>query len=623
MAQEKEIIENETVLAQEIAATVEVEHATMTETEHEVVMAEVEHEQDAEAHEEHEATYSHLNKEEILAVTGELTKEVSFRKVDTALRLLKVEIDRMNKAEREAALQKFLADGGEVDNFEFKQDETSKKFFAQYKSLKEKKAKYFDDIEKKKANNLTSKNEALKQLKDLVESGKTDKAAFERLKEIQTKWKEAGQIAPQQSEGLYESYKALLDRFYSQKNIENELLDLDRKRNLVAKLELCDKAEKLAEVLNINEAVAQLNRFHEEYKAVGPAPKEDQEAIWQRFKLASDKVYERKRNTVEEIKKEQAANMKLKQELCLKIEVYPEFVSTKIGEWNTKTQEILALQDEWEKVGPAPREVAKDLNKQFWTNFKAFFANKTKFFEQIEKAREDNLKAKIALCEQAEGLKESNNWDEVTEELKKLQTAWKEIGPVPEKQKDSIYERFKAACDGFFERKRNRRADQDKEFDANLAKKQAICEQIEAMAKAKETDVKKLEEQQSAFSAVGFVPRKNMTTIQDRFAKAIDDFLANVQMNATEKEKVKFGMQLKVYENTPNAAKKVKDREQTLRKRIMNIENDIALWKNNLEFFAQSKTADRLRTEFGAKIAEASKELNDLKVELKALQQQA
>lgn len=623
MAQEKEIIENETALAQEIAATVEVEHTTVTEVSHEVVMAEVEHEQDAEAHEEHEATYSHLNKEEILAVTGELTKEVSFRKVDTALRLLKVEIDRINKAEREEALQKFLADGGEVDNFEFKQDETSKKFFAQYKSLKEKKAKYFDDIEKKKANNLTSKNEALKQLKDLVESGKTDKAGFERLKEIQTKWKEAGQIAPQQSEGLYESYKALLDRFYSQKNIENELLDLDRKRNLVAKLELCDKAEKLAEVLNINEAVAQLNRFHEEYKAVGPAPKEDQEAIWQRFKLASDKVYERKRNTVEEIKKEQTANMKLKQELCLKIEVYPEFVSTKIGEWNTKTQEILALQDEWEKVGPAPREVAKDLNKQFWTNFKAFFANKTKFFEQIEKAREDNLKAKIALCEQAEGLKESNSWDEVTEELKKLQTAWKEIGPVPEKQKDSIYERFKAACDGFFERKRSRRADQDKEFDANLAKKQAICEQIEAMAKAKETDVKKLEEQQSAFSAVGFVPRKNMTTIQDRFAKAIDDFLANVQMNATEKEKVKFGMQLKVYENTPNAVKKVKDREQTLRKRIMNIENDIALWKNNLEFFAQSKTADRLRTEFGAKIAEASKELNDLKVELKALQQQA
>lgn len=623
MAQEKEIIENEAALAQEIAATVEVEHTTVTEVSHEVVMAEVEHEQDAEAHEEHEATYSHLNKEEILAVTGELTKEVSFRKVDTALRLLKVEIDRINKAERETALQNFLADGGEVDNFEFKQDETSKKFFAQYKSLKEKKAKYFDDIEKKKANNLTSKNEALKQLKDLVESGKTDKAGFERLKEIQTKWKEAGQIAPQQSEGLYESYKALLDRFYSQKNIENELLDLDRKRNLVAKLELCDKAEKLAEVLNINEAVAQLNRFHEEYKAVGPAPKEDQEAIWQRFKLASDKVYERKRNTVEEIKKEQGANMKLKQELCLKIEVYPEFVGTKIGEWNTKTQEILALQDEWEKVGPAPREVAKDLNKQFWTNFKAFFANKTKFFEQIEKAREDNLKAKIALCEQAEGLKESNSWDEVTEELKKLQAAWKEIGPVPEKQKDSIYERFKAACDGFFERKRNRRADQDKEFDVNLAKKQAICEQIEAMAKAKETDVKKLEEQQSAFSAVGFVPRKNMTTIQDRFAKAIDDFLANVQMNATEKEKVKFGMQLKVYENTPNAVKKVKDREQTLRKRIMNIENDIALWKNNLEFFAQSKTADRLRTEFGAKIAEASKELNDLKVELKALQQQA
>ncbi len=606
MAQEKEIIDNEAALEQD--------HVTLAEGEHET--------EGAESAEEHEASYAHLSKEEILAATLELSKEVSFRKVDTALRLLKAEIDQRNKTERETALEKFLADGGVADNFEFKQDDMSKKFFAQYKSLKEKKAKYFDDIEKKKANNLASKHDALKQLKELVDSGKTDKTAFEKLKEIQTKWKEAGQIAPQQSEGLYESYKALLDRFYSQKNIENELLDLDRKRNLVAKLELCDKAEKLAEVLNINESIAQLNRLHEEYKAIGPAPKEDQEAIWQRFKLASDKVYERKRNTVEEIKKEQAANMKLKQELCLKIEVYPEFTSTKIGEWNTKTQEILALQDEWEKVGPAPREVAKDINKQFWTNFKAFFANKTKFFEQIEQARTENLKKKVALCEQAEALKDSNNWDEVTEELKKLQAAWKEVGPVPEKEKDTIYERFKAACDAFFERKRNRRADQDKEFDENLAKKQAICEQIEAMAVAKEKDLKKLEVQQAAFSAVGFVPRKNMTTIQERYAKAIEDFLVNVEMNAGEKDKLKFGLQLKGYENTPNAVKKLKDREQVLRKRISNIENDIALWKNNLDFFAKSKTADRLRTEFGAKIDESTKELNSLKAELKSLQQQ-
>jgi hypothetical protein len=618
MANEKEILENETATGTETVETVVTVEKTVevVDTVHETVEASAEDEHEAE-----ELDYSHLNKEQLLEKALDLAKETSFRKVDNSLRQLKLEIDRINKGEKEEALAKFLADGGEADNFEWKQDDTAKKFFAQYKTLKEKKAKYFDDIEKKKANNLTSKHEALKQLKELVESGKTDKSAFDKLKNIQTKWKEAGQIAPQQSEGLYESYKALLDRFYNQKNMENELLDLDRKRNLVAKLELCDKAEKLAEVLSVNESVAQLNRFHEEYKAIGPIPKEDQEAVWQRFKLASDKVYERKRNTVEEIKKEQTANMKLKQELCLKIEVYPDFKSEKIGEWNTKTQEILAIQDEWEKVGTAPREVAKDLNKQFWTNFKGFFANKTAFFEQIEKARAENLKKKVVLCEQAEAFKESTDWDVVTEELKKLQTAWKEVGPVPEKEKDTIYERFKAACDGFFERKRNRRADQDKEFDLNLAKKEAICAEIEKLVAEKEKDTKKLEEQNAAFLAVGFVPRKNMTAIQDRFAKAVEAFVANLDGTALEKEKMKFGFQMKIYGDSPEASRKSRDREQTLRKRITHIEDDIALWKNNLEFFAKSKTADRLRAEFGAKISEATKELDSLKGELKSLQQ--
>jgi hypothetical protein len=139
------------------------------------------------------------------------------------------------------------------------------------------------------------------------------------------------------------------------------------------------------------------------------------------------------------------------------------------------------------------------------------------------------------------------------------------------------------------------------------------------MVANKEKDAKKLEEQNAAFLAVGFVPRKNMSAIQDRFAKAVEAFVANLEGTALEKEKMKFGFQMKIYGDSPEASRKFRDREQGLRKRISHLEDDIALWKNNLEFFAKSKTADRLRTEFGAKIADASKELNALKAELKGV----
>nr|MCU0393588.1 DUF349 domain-containing protein [Thermoflexibacter sp.] len=237
-----------------------------------------------------------------------------------------------------------------------------------------------------------------------------------------------------------------------------------------------------------------------------------------------------------------------------------------------------------------------------------------------EKQRDENLKQKIALCEQAEAVKESNEWDETSDTLKKLQEDWKGIGPVPEAQRDSIYERFKAACDHFFNRKRNRKSSQDQEFEVNLTKKKEVCEAIEKMAKEKEADINKLLEQLDNWLEIGFVPRKSMNSIQDRIAKAIDTFINAMPISSDEKEKQRFTAQIKLMGNAGNSDRKMIRKEQTLRKRINAIENDIALWKNNLEFFAQSKTADKLRLEFNSKIAEATKELESLKLQLRVLQ---
>lgn len=577
-------------------------------------------EEENELSEEEEKDFSHLTKEQLLAESEALFKETSFRKIDSVLRQLKAEIDRINREAREEQLKRYLEAGGEEDGFQYKQDSIIEAFYANYKALKEKKAKYFAEQDKKRQKNLEVKNDIIKQIKAIVETGDTTKQSIEHLKELQKKWKETGAVPPTETEQLYETYNALLDRFYSQKNIDNQLVELDRKKNLEAKTEICKKAEALLEFSNINEAISQLNKLHEEYRSIGHVPREEQEALWQRFKAASDKLYDKKRNFLDNVKKRLEENMKLKQALCLKIESFPEFNSDRIADWNQKTKEILALQEEWDKIGPAPREVAKDINKQFWSNFKTFFNNKGRFFEKLEKQREENLKAKIALCEQAEAVKESTEWEETSDLLKKLQEDWKEIGPVPEAQRDAIYERFKNACDYFFNRKRNRKSSQDQEFEANLAKKKEICEAIEKMAKAKESNVDKLMEQLDAWLEIGFVPRKAMNSIQERITKAIDAFINAMPVSGEEKEKQRFAAQIKLMGNAGGSDRKMIRKEQTLRKRINNIENDIALWKNNLEFFAQSKTADKLRVEFNSKIEEATKELESLKAQLKILQ---
>jgi hypothetical protein len=603
---ELQVIEAATVLPATIVAQQEPElQAEEAEDEHELA---------------EESDFSQHSTTQLVEISEELFKESSFRKIDNTLRLLKIEIDRINREEKDAQAQKYAEAGGEEDGFVYKQDEVIEKFYANYKALKEKKSKYFNEQEKKKHKNLEVKQDVVKQIKAIVEAGDTTKQAIDQLKELQKRWKETGGVHPQEAEKLYETYNALLDRFYSQKNIENELIELDRKKNLEAKTEICKKAEALASLPNINEAINQLNKYHEEYRSIGHVPRDEQEALWQRFKVASDKLYDRKRAYVGDVKKRLEENMKLKQELCLKIEGFPEFNADRITDWNTKTKEILALQEEWDKIGPAPREVAKDINKQFWSNFKTFFNNKSKFFERLEKQRNENLKHKISLCEQAEAVKDSPDWDEAADLLKKLQEEWKLVGPVPEVQRDSIYERFKAACDYFFNRKRSRKSSQDQEFEVNLTKKKEICEAIEQMTKDKTHDENKLDDLLDSWLEVGFVPRKSMNSIQDRFAKAVDTYVDSLGLDAEETEKYKFSVQMRQMGNNPNADRKMFRKEQAIRKKLTSLENDIALWKNNLDFFAKSKTADKLRLEFNTKIADATKELEALKTQLKVIQ---
>ena len=141
------------------------------------------------------------------------------------------------------------------------------------------------------------------------------------------------------------------------------------------------KAEKLDELDNIKDAVRELNELHEEYKHIGPVPKDDQEALWLRFKAASDRIYVKRKGFVDQLKTELKENMEKKLALGDEAESFLSFNSDRINDWNSKTKELLEIQKKWDAIGGLPREHAKDVNKKFWTAFKGFFSNKNRFFK--------------------------------------------------------------------------------------------------------------------------------------------------------------------------------------------------------------------------------------------------
>lgn len=563
--------------------------------------------------------YAHFSKSDFVDLVKELTKETDFRKVDLILKEIKPLFDEIRQAEKNAALEKFKAEGGNPDDFEYRLDEWDHAFDASLKLIRDRRNQFYKGLEEAKAENLRKKNELLERLRALVD-GEDNAQSFQIFKELQQEWRQVGAVPMAQIKTLWANYNALVDRFYDHRNIYFELKELDRKKNLDAKLELCVKAEQLGSKERIKDAVRELNELHNEFKHIGPVPKEEQEHVWQRFKAASDAVYAKRDAFLDELQQQLKGNLELKSQIGEEVQAFATFTSDRIKDWNQKTQEILELQKRWDGVGGVPRSKSKEANKKFWSAFKTFFHNKNLFFKKLDEERDKNLKIKQALVARAIELKSSADWVKTSNELKALQLQWKEVGPVPEKYRDKIFKEFKEACDFFFDQRRGTKEKTDLEQDENLKQKEVIIEELLQATQTGDGNLEKLQELQARFNEIGFVPKSAMASVKSRFSEAVSRYIESINgLNAAERDQVTLEIQLSSLKNDPQADRKLFHKEQNLRKQIQKAENDLSTLQNNLEFFGRSKNATKMKEEFTEKIKVATDSLNLLKKQLKLL----
>ena len=564
---------------------------------------------------------SGLSKVELLDLLKEKLSQGVSAKLDKFVNELKAAFEELFVKEREEALQQFLGEGGSADDFSFRGNEEDKAFNALFNDFRQQLSSIRKEAERQKEKNLQAKTELLNKLRDLVDGEETT-LSMAAVKAIQETWKTIGPVPLAQSKNLWASFNALMDRFYDNRSIYFELKELDRKKNLESKLELCEKAEGLKEVEDLKEAIRILNELHEEFKHLGPVPREEQEQVWVRFKAASDVIYDRRKEFFDGQKDVIKKNLVEKEELIVKLAPFGEYKGDRIKDWNTKTKEILEIQKVWEKIGAIPKESGKEINKAFWSLFKQFFHNKNLFFKELDEVRAANQKKAEELITQAQELQANTNWQATANQLVKLQQEWKILGPTPEKNRDSLYKRFKEACDNFFENRRNSTKDSNIEFDGNLTKKQEIITQIiELTKKGESLEESKLSSLVAEFNAIGFVPRKNIKEIQAKFKDAVDAYLEKLGGKGGDKDDFLFRLNLNRLQADPNSVKTLNKKEHGIRKQITDLENSITLWRNNLDFFAASKTADKLREQFDVKIQKAEEEIDKLKKKLTILKE--
>jgi hypothetical protein len=572
----------------------------------------------------------------LLSIKQQGISTTKLREVDELSKEIKNILDPIKKEEWDSARAKYVADNGSDDGFSYKSPAHFVRFDEIYREIRSLRSAHFQHLEHAKESNFSTKTALLQELRELVEAEETRetdaadmKASWDAFKQIQEKWKTAGNVASPHNGTLWATYNALIDRYFSIRNIYFELKELDRKRNAELKAELCQKMETLAASLAgkpiSRELLDESNQLFEEFKHVGPAPREEQEVLWQRFKLAMDQIFDARRSLNEDQKKVSAATYQAKSELYETLVPLTSFSSGSINDWNTKTKEVLAIQDQWVAIkGPMPRQEGKELSKKFWAALKVFFHNKGEFFKQLESKRDTNLQAKVALCEEVEAILAGGEENQsLTQKVIELQKKWKTIGQVPEKQKDTIYFRFKKACDGYFQLKRNKNEQVEKEFEDNLVAKKALCDQIEQAAAATETtSLDTLNTFKKQWAAIGFVPKKDMQAIQKRYVAAINGYVGAIgKLSSKERERVSLDTEVEFTKEGGDSGRGMFRKESDVRRKITQLENDIALWTNNIEFFAKSKTSDKLKATFEKKIQSAETQLSELKQQLTVIRE--
>ena len=474
----------------------------------------------------------YANRQEIIDRLSVIANEAT-EQAKAEINYLKMLYYKIRQQEVDAELQKFINDNGDPAAYESKTDDLEPKLKELLAVQKEARAVMVEARNKEMAENLAKKNEILDKMDAIASDADGIGQQYNVFQDLQKQFKEVGAVDPQEVNVLWKRFSAIGEKFYDALKINKELRDYDFKKNLEKKEALCEEAEKLSEAGDVLSAFRRLQEMHEEWKGIGPVAKEIREEIWSRFKAASTIINKRHQEHFESLKAAEAANEQGKIALCEKLEAIQVATISTIKDWEEQTQAVLKIQEEWRKFGFANKKVNNSLFERFRGLCDAFFQAKAEYYKAIKEEQNENLAKKIALCEKAEALKDSTDWRSTTDLLVKLQQDWKEIGPVNRKNSNAIWERFRSACNAFFDAKEKAVGDERSVEKANLEKKLEILEKLSQLkdnvADATPDQVRAL---MNEWKEVGHVPFKEKDKLFKAYQEQVDFFFENLDMKS-------------------------------------------------------------------------------------------
>ena len=567
--------------------------------------------------------YSGYSKHELVETLGLIVENRAPAEIRGDVERIKILFYKKLKLDADERKAKFLEGGGKIEDYRAWVDSDDARVKSLLEKYKEKKTDYNKVQEAEKYDNLKKKYEIIEKIKDLINREESINKTFHDFRILQNEWHTTGVVPQTALKDLWENYHHYVEIFYDYIKINKDLRDLDLKKNLEAKVQLCEKAETLLLEPNPINAFRFLQDFHDQWREIGPVPQESKNEIWERFKEATSQINKRHHEYFEKQKEEQRKNLETKLALCEEIEAINLLEIKNFKDFDERADKVVELQKIWRTIGFAPKKQNNKVYQRFREACDAFFEKKRGFYADNKEVQLNNLQLKNELCIQAEALQESTDWKTTSDALIKLQKEWKEIGPVPRKQSERCWKRFRKACDHFFNRKEVFFAELDTSYEDNLKAKLAIVEELEKFIPGGDVQAafERLKELQRKWTDIGFVPFHMKDEITNKYRNALNKEFDKLKIGDEDKSILKYKTKLDNLKVNPKASRKVHNERDKFFTKIKQLESDIVLWENNIGFFAKSTKADTMIKEVEEKIDNAKRMIKTLEEKVKMIDQ--
>lgn len=562
------------------------------------------------------------NKQEVLARAKEIV--ASENPIDKQeVEALKQGFYKFHNAEVAQARQKFVDEGGNSEEFVPELDTAEPEFRALMQIIRDRRAKELEEIEKQKQEGLARKLEILDRIQQMATTPEDANQHFDEFKQLQAEWKEIKSVPAERATELWKNYQLYTEQFYDLLKLGHELREYDFRKNQEVKTRLCEQAEALQNEEDVVAAINQLQGLHQEWKETGPVAKEIREELWNRFKEASTIIRKKHQAHFEARKAEEENNLAQKESLCVEIENIALDELKTFAQWDEMTKKIIELQTQWRTIGYAPQKMNTAIFERFRKACDRFFEQKSNFYHDLKESFSQNLAKKKALVEKAEALTNSTEWRSTADIMIQMQKEWKEIGNIPRKAAESLWNRFITACDHFFEEKQKAEAEAQGEQNANLEKKKSIIEALKGLEENKDAKdiIAKVKELQKEWNATGHVPFREKDKLYQEYRAIVDKLFQAYNNSQTRRRLNNFKNALANKAEAQGVSLTV-ERTRMMRA-YENLRTEIQTYENNLGFLSiSSKKGNSLVDTMKKRVDRLHNELALLAEKIRAVDEQ-